>query len=82
MYQARKVSGHVFMYVEGIDDLSLSTILIFYFRIVPRLWYFLLIILLYIICFYFMFRLEEFPYYIGLKTNKVQRHYQYVFFLM
>ena len=29
-----------------------------------------------------MFRLEEFPYYTGLKTNKVQRHYEYVFFLM
>ena len=29
-----------------------------------------------------MFRLEEFPYSTGLKTNKVQRHYEYVFFLM
>jgi hypothetical protein len=42
MYQARKVSGHVF--VSGVSNLPLSMILMFDFRIGPRVCYFLLFI--------------------------------------
>ena len=44
MFQARKVSGHVF--VSGVHILPLSTILVLEFGTVPPVWYFLLFTIL------------------------------------